>query len=96
MPWVSAPSTSSGYTGTGVYALPSSARSPIWGPLPCAITSSCAERDRSEVLTRGRDARTLVLDRHRLTASEERVASERDDDPHVTVVFMILTPVSSR
>src|SRR6478752_3871030 len=42
MPSVCAPSTSSGYVSTAVYAEPCSASSPTWGPLPCERTSSCS------------------------------------------------------
>ena len=42
MPSVWAPSTSSGYTSTAVYAEPCRASSPTCGPFPCEITSSCS------------------------------------------------------
>jgi len=41
IPWVSAPSTSSGDSGTSPYAASSRASNPICGPLPCEMISSC-------------------------------------------------------
>src|SRR5213592_2176464 len=42
MPSVCAPSRSSGYGSTSVYAEPCSASRPTCGPLPCEMTSSCS------------------------------------------------------
>ena len=82
MPSVWAPSRSSGYGSTSVYAEPCSASSPTCGPFPCEITSSCSSASGASALQAIRAFVALVLGRQRLAAPEQRVPAQCDDDPH--------------
>ena len=82
MPWLSAPSTSSGTTGPSTKAAASTREQTDLRAVAVGDHQLVARGDRRELRARVGDARALAVEVDGLPAPQQRVASERDHDPH--------------